>query len=105
MTDKRVEAAKLALARLRAAEAGGCFNPVDDTQGECADGDCYCTRWCENAAQAALAEADAAVADDAREMVERLRHYAKGIGTSLIYRQDMTRSADLIERMAGVKGE
>lgn len=42
----------LSISALRAAEVGGCFNPIDDPQGECADGDCYCSRECEREARA-----------------------------------------------------
>lgn len=50
-----VEIVIVPIAMLRAAEVGGCFNPHDDTQGECADGDCYCTRQVRREAEAAIA--------------------------------------------------
>src|SRR5690242_16747474 len=73
-----LKAATLAVSNLRAAEVGGCFNPVDDPKGECADGDCYCARQCEREADAAvaayhgaLAPTDAAPSPEATDISER----------------------------------
>lgn len=54
---------------------------------------------------AALAAADAAVADEAREMVEQLRRLANLACTRRTERERIHGVADLIERMAGLKGE
>jgi hypothetical protein len=53
------QAVETAINEQRALEAGGCFNPSDDTQGECADGDCYCTKQVAREAAAAIAALDA----------------------------------------------
>lgn len=55
---------------------GGCFNPDDDPQGECADQDCYCSRMGAEIARAAIAampDARAAALEEAKEVIRALQ--------------------------------
>ena len=51
LVEKVARAASKPLANMR----GGCFNPRQETRGECADGDCYCARVSKHVARAAIA--------------------------------------------------
>ena len=55
--DECVERRALEVNRILAEEFGGCFyyGPQDE-QGECADGECFCTRVCGEIARATMGD-------------------------------------------------
>lgn len=76
MTDQEQEIVARAIGAHLAQEVGGCFNPGDDPQGECADGNCYCAHKTKALAQTAIKALDSHRANDAGEVEEALSLHA-----------------------------
>lgn len=89
-TDKARKTAANAVGKLLAEEVGGCFNSEDDTHGECADGDCYCSKRARSIADVSIDAYLSSSTEDGGE-AEIRDHYA---GTNLALQQTIGLGAE-----------